>query len=63
MFELAYWFCCVGAEPVLTLASRSSRVRHLVRKWNHKAPAGPRDSVRVRKRRSDPSTPATQVTA
>jgi hypothetical protein len=61
MFELAYWFCCVGAEPVLSLVSRNSRVRQLVHKWNHKAPAGPRDSVRVRKRRPpDPSTSGTQ---
>jgi hypothetical protein len=35
MFELAYWFCCVGAEPVLSLVSRNSRVRQLVHKWNH----------------------------
>ena len=61
MFELAYWFCCVGAEPVLSLVSRNSRVRQLVHKWNHKTPTGPPDSVRVRKRRPpDPSTFGTQ---
>jgi hypothetical protein len=61
MFELAYWFCCVGAEPILSLASRNSRVRQLVRKWNHKASAGPRDSVSVRIRRPPyPSTSAIQ---
>ena len=61
MFELAYWFCYVGAEPVLSLVSRNPRVRQLVHKWNHKAPAGPRDSARVRKRRpADPSTSAIQ---
>ena len=51
MFELAYWFCCVGAEPFLSVVSRNSRVRQLVCKWNHKAPAGPRSSVRVQIRR------------
>ena len=61
MFELAYWFCYVGADPVLSLVSRNSRVRQLVHKFNHKAPAGPRDGVRVRKRQTpDPSTSAAQ---
>ena len=61
MFELAYWFCCVGAEPILSPVLRYSRVRQPVRKWNHKAPAGPRSSVRVRIRRSPyPTTSAIQ---
>ena len=61
MFELAYWFCCVDAEPILSPVSRNSRVRQLVRKWNDKVPAGPRGSVRVQIRRpSYPSTSAIQ---
>ena len=61
MFELAYWFCCVGAEPILSPVPRNSRVRQLVCKWNYKAPAGPRGSVRVRIRRSPyPTTTAIQ---
>jgi hypothetical protein len=27
MFELAYWFCCVGVEPTLSLILRNSHVR------------------------------------
>jgi hypothetical protein len=34
MFELAWWFYYVGAEPVLSLASYHSRARQLVHKWN-----------------------------
>jgi hypothetical protein len=30
MFELAWWLCYVGAEPILSLASRNSRARQLV---------------------------------
>ena len=45
MFELACWFCCVGAEPILSVVPRYPRVRQLVCKWNYKAPVGPRGSV------------------
>jgi hypothetical protein len=35
MFELAWWLCYVGAEPILSIASRSAR--QLAGKWNHTA--------------------------
>jgi len=44
MFELTYWFCCFGAEPVLSLVSRNSHARRLVRKWNHTVLRGPTGS-------------------
>lgn len=46
MFELAYWFFCVGAEPIRSLVSRNSRAQQLVRKRNHMAlRRGPRCRV------------------
>ena len=33
MFELAWWFYYVGAEPTMSLPSRNARVRQLVPKW------------------------------
>jgi hypothetical protein len=50
MFELAYWFCCVGAEPILGLVPRNSRARQFARKWSHTAlrrPKGSRASAPV----------------
>ena len=35
MFELAWWLCYVGAEPILSIASRSARQ---LAGWNHAAP-------------------------
>jgi len=37
MFELAWWFYYVGAEPIMSSPSHNSRVRQLVPKWNHTA--------------------------
>jgi hypothetical protein len=54
MFELAYWFCCVGAKPILSLVSRNSRARQFVRKWNHTALRRPKGS-----RASGPGYPST----
>jgi hypothetical protein len=38
MFELAWWLCYVGAEPILSLASRNSRARQLRRPTRSHAP-------------------------
>jgi hypothetical protein len=45
MFELVCWFRCVGAEPILSLASRNSRARQLFRKTTRRF-GGPRGRVR-----------------
>jgi hypothetical protein len=45
MFELVCWFRCVGAEPILSLVSRSSSARQLFRK-NTRRFGGPRGRVR-----------------
>jgi len=37
MFELAWWLRYVGADviPIMSVASRKSRARQLVGKWNY----------------------------